>query len=251
MGKLGSGLGTYDTISRLYRTDKETDRVFKHAENQYFQSLVEAGSFGLVVYLFAWWLAFYSAYFLLKLGQSPTTVSCGVAGVFVLWSQAVASFFDFGFYIPANTLAMGCTIGVVSCYAHSMAYRLKQKSFLRFQFPNRFVQLILVGLFAFCTVVTLDLNRKSRIEALKLPPVLEPDTLSYAEVDERIKDLSKLATSSQSLKAMNELGRLGVHRARLEMYDWFCEQTPAAALGKEMQQRTCLLYTSPSPRDRG
>ena len=220
MGKLGSGLGTYETISRLYNNEKE-DSVFRFAENQYYQALVEAGWLGLTVYLLAWALAFHYAYFLLKIGQSPSTVGVGLCGVFLLWSQAVASFLDFGFYIPANTLAMASIVGVLAYYAHSMAYRLKQKSFLRFQFPNSFVQVTLIVLFASCTAVSLDLNRKSSIEGLKSPRFLNYDNLDYATVDQKIKSLTDLAAKSPSVLAMNELGRLGVHRARLELFDLY------------------------------
>ena len=237
MGKLGSGLGTYEVVSRLYRTDKETDRVFKYAENQYFQALIEAGWFGLIVYLLAWALAFYCSYFLLKIGQSPATVTAGVVGVFVFWSQAAASFLDFGFYIPANALAMGCITGAVSYYAHSMAYRLKQKSFLRFQFPNTLVQAVLVVLFALTTVVTLDLNRKSRIEAIKSPRMLEQDTLTFDQVNERIHELSQLAATSQSFRAMNELGRLAIYRARLELFDQYKDEFPSAVLDQDQRKR--------------
>lgn len=238
MGKLGSGLGTYESISRLYRTNKETDRVYKFAENQYFQSLVEAGWLGLIIYLLAWAFSFHCAYFLLKIGQSPATVTAGVVGVFVLWAQAVASFFDFGFYIPANTIAMGCLMGVVSYYAHSMAYRLKQKSFLRFHFPNTTVQVLLVILFAFSTVVTLDLNRKSRIESLRSPRILNHDTMTYEQVDQKIRQLSPLASNSKSYEAMNELGRLGIHRARLELFDFFKAGRPSAVVDAAELQRT-------------
>lgn len=220
MGKFGSGLGAYDTVSRLYRTDKE-ERIFSHAENNYLQSLVDAGWIGFVVYIFAWLFAFYYAYFLLRIGHSPVTVSSGLAGVFLLWGQAFASFLDFGLYIPANVVGMSCIMGVIAYYAHSMAYRLKQKSFLRFQFPNAIVQVVLVVTFAGLTIVGMDLNRKSRIAALKSPNVPSPENLSHAEVDHKIAALRKLASSTTSIEAVNELGKLGVQRTRLEMNELY------------------------------
>ncbi len=220
MGRLGSGLGTYENVSRLYRTDKEMS-VFKYAENQYYQSLVEAGWIGLFVYLSAWGIGFYYAYFLLKIGQSPATVGAGLTGVFLLWGQAVASFLDFGLYIPANTLAMACTVGVVAYFAHSMAYRLKQETMLRFQFPNSFVQILLIVLFASCTAVCLDLNRKSRVENLKSHRILKRNDPGYEEVKEKINEITKLANQSPTTMSVNELGRLYIQRARLELYDFF------------------------------
>ena len=235
MGKLGSGLGTYGNIARLYRTTKEV-RVFKYAENQFVQSLIEAGWFGLIVYVLAWCLGFYYSYFLLKIGQSPATVSAGLAGVFLLWAQLVASCFDFGFYIPANTLAMSCVTGVIAYYAHSMAYRLKQKSFLRFQVPNSLVQVLLIALFASCTAVCLDLNRKSRIDALKSPRIMKLNQPAYEEVERKINELTVLANETPSAFALNELGRLYVQRARLELFDFFKADAPAVLTDVDQEQ---------------
>ena len=218
MGKLGSGLGTYEIVSRLYRTNKE-ENVFEYAENQYFQALIEAGWPGLLVYLCAWGLAFHYVYFLLKIGQSPATVGVGLVGVFLLWSQAIASFLDFGFYIPANTIAMSAVMGVIAYFAHSMAYRLKKTTFLRFHFPNSFVQVLLVVVFAACTLVCMDLNRRSRIEGLRAPLVLTHNNPDHELTTKRIKSLTPLAVNSRSVRASNELGRLFVHRAMLELLE--------------------------------
>ena len=218
MGKLGSGLGTYGIVSRLYRTNKE-ENVYEYAENQYFQTLIEAGWPGLLIYLCAWALAFHYVYFLLKIGQSPATVGIGIVGVFLLWAQAVASFLDFGFYIAANTLAMSAVIGVIAYFAHSMAYRLKQTTFLRFHFPNSVVQVLLVIVFAACTLVCMDLNRRSRIEGLRAPLVLTYQNPDYESTTKRIKTLTPLAGNSRSVRASNELGRLFIHRTMLELLE--------------------------------
>ncbi|MEM9410537.1 MAG: O-antigen ligase family protein [Planctomycetota bacterium] len=236
MGYLGSGLGSYDEISRLYRTDKEV-RIFKHAENQFVQTLVETGWWGLAVLGLTWILAFHYSYFLINIGQSASTVAAGTAGVFLLWSQLLAACFDFGLYVPANMLAMACTMGVVSYYAHSMAYRLKQKSFLRFQFDNSIAQVLLVIVFASTTLVALDLNRKGRIESLKSPVVLDQNNLRYKEVDTKIQALKTLVDDSPSIVGLNELGRLGIHRARLELFEFFKSEQGVAETNDELLKR--------------
>jgi tetratricopeptide (TPR) repeat protein/O-antigen ligase len=218
MGPLGAGLGSYETVSRLYRTDKELT-VFSHAENQFVQAVVEAGWPGLVSFLLAWGIVFYYSYFLLKIGQSPVTVSAGVAGVFLLWSQLTASFLDFGFYIPANMLTLASLVGVIAYFAHSMAYRLREKSLLRFQFSNRLVQAVLVTVFAGCTLVSVDLNRKSNIQRLRTPRELILGQMTLEQVDNRIGDFRRLVESSPSAFAANELGKLVIHRARLQLYE--------------------------------
>ena len=109
-GLLGAGLGTFHGVHRSYREDSEY-AVFHYAENQYFQGLVEAGWPGLLIYLTAWILVFQSASLLLRRGQSPTSIGVGLMGMYLIASQALASFLDFGFYIPANTLGLAVMFG--------------------------------------------------------------------------------------------------------------------------------------------
>ena len=92
MGLLGSGLGSYEKVHRLYRSDEET-KLFVYAENQYFQALIEGGWMTLAIYLVAWLLCFRYAGLLLYRGSSPPTIAIGVLAIFLLSSQAVASFF--------------------------------------------------------------------------------------------------------------------------------------------------------------
>ena len=139
MGWFGSGLGSYGSVHRLYRTNVE-NAVFEYAENQYFQSLVEGGWFCLTIYVMAWLMAVYYALFLLKRSQSPATVSVGLAGVFLLSSQAVASTFDYGFYMPSNMIGMAAVVGLFAYHSHSIARRLKGHSWLRYEVSNSVVQ---------------------------------------------------------------------------------------------------------------
>ena len=118
-GLLGSGLGTYRGVHRSYRESPE-NVVFHYAENQYFQGLVEAGWPGFIIYLTAWILAFQSAVLLLNRGQSPTSIGVGLMGMYLITSQAVASALDFGFYIPANTLALAVTFGFLFYHAQAL-----------------------------------------------------------------------------------------------------------------------------------
>ena len=151
-GILGSGLGTYRGVHRSYSQIPEIV-VFHYAENQFFQGLVEAGWVGLFIFLSAWGLAYKSADLLLKRGQSPTSIAVGLMGVFLISSQAVASFFDFGFYIPANTLGLSVVLGFLGFHAQSLGGRLKKGSWLRLQVPNVAISTIVLVLFgAICLV---------------------------------------------------------------------------------------------------
>lgn len=215
MGWLGSGLGSYASVHRLYRTNVETS-VFEFAENQYFQALVEGGWLVLFVYLLAWIIAIYYATFLLKRSQSPATVSVGLTGVFLLATQAVASTFDYGFYMPANMLGMAVIVGLFAYHAHSMAHRLKGNSWLGYEVPNSVVQTLLVIVFGGLTMACMDLSYTSQVTRLTPTRVLDYSTLDLDATTDKIVSVNKIVDRSPSVKALNQLGQLWVHRARLE-----------------------------------
>ena len=97
-GLLGSGVGAYDEVHRIYNSG-HTQAVFRFAENQFFQGLIELGWPGLILLLSSWGLVLYYSLFLLFKGSSPSSVGIGVASLFVTVSVAVASIFDYGLYM--------------------------------------------------------------------------------------------------------------------------------------------------------
>ncbi|MCH5376490.1 MAG: O-antigen ligase family protein, partial [Planctomycetes bacterium] len=125
---LGSGLGTYRYVYRLYQENPDQP-WFYHAENQYLEALVEGGIVGLSLMLAMIVLMALACRRLLR--QSPTSVAyaVGVAGLFALTSQAIASFFDFGLYLPANTLLFALLCGVVAgCAANLKTQQIHFRS---------------------------------------------------------------------------------------------------------------------------
>lgn len=108
---LGNGLGTYAFTYPKFQTG-HFNRWFKHAENQYFETLVELGFFGLGVLLLAIGITIYASLQLLKKPDS-TTRAVGAVGLFAVISQTIAGALDFGLYQPANTVLMATLIGVV------------------------------------------------------------------------------------------------------------------------------------------
>ena len=217
MGLLGSGMGSYYAVHRLYRNDLE-DRIFVHAENQYYQTLVEMGWPGLIIYLAAWALAIYCVLLLLFRGKTPSTVAAGVTGMFVLGSQAVASFFDFGLYIPANMLAAAAVMGVVCYQAHSMPKRRKIKSWIGWRLPNFAVSLVLVVLFGAATAVSLDLYRRWVTQSIvRQPYVVDrwglPDE---QDLNDRITRLAGVMRRSPSVKGANHLANLWLEKSKVD-----------------------------------
>ena len=112
---LGSGLGTYRYVYRLYE-EQPSQSWFYHAENQYLEALVEGGIPGLLLMWAAVLLVTINCRHLVA-AEQPAAFACGVAGAFVLISQAVHALFDFGLYMPANMAALALVCGSVCGFA--------------------------------------------------------------------------------------------------------------------------------------
>ncbi|MDA8563016.1 O-antigen ligase family protein [Mariniblastus sp.] len=220
MGWFGSGLGSYSSVHRLYRSGKE-NVIYEYAENQFFQGLVEAGWPGLILFCLAWWLLYrYSSQCLFK-GVSPSTIAVGVTGVFLVSSQIPASIVDFGLYMPANAILLATLTGFIAFHAHSFSGRLKRASWLRFQAPNSLVQAALLIVFAIGVICLLQFHRDAR--QANAMDVRYEDLLDRKQdlerTDRMIKNVTEVSKNAPSSKAMNYLGRLWVHRARLQFFE--------------------------------
>ncbi len=224
MGLLGSGLGSYEHVHRLYRTGPE-NALFVYAENQYFQSLVEAGWPGLLLFLLAWLLAYKYASLALFRGNSSTTIGVGTMGVFVVFSQAVVSCFDFGLYIPSNMLLFAVLIGFLAYHSHALAGRLKKQSWLRFLVPNYLVQVIILVLFAGGTMVAMDLFRRSALDRLMIPRSVQLNrfNMDLKQADARIAAITARIQRTPTVEALNYAGELWMHRSRLAMFQSLTE----------------------------
>jgi Flp pilus assembly protein TadD len=243
MGWLGSGLGSYGSLHRLYRNDSET-RVFEYAENQFFQGLVEAGWLGLILFCLMWWLLFYYSSLCLSKGSSPSTIAVGVTGIFLVTSQVPASIVDFGLYMPANAVLLATLTGFVAYHAHSLTGRLKRLMWLRFEAPNALVQVVLLTVFAIGFLCLLQLHRHVRQDSameVRYRVLLDRD-LDLASTDRLIKNVTEASKNAPSSKAMNYLGRLWIHRARLQFFESIKEDTDfkAAMVLKTDEEREII-----------
>ncbi|MEM7454033.1 MAG: O-antigen ligase family protein [Planctomycetota bacterium] len=237
MGWLGSGLGSYEYVHRIYRQSAELG-IFKYAENQYFQALVEGGWAALTVYLLAWLICLNYSLLLLFRGTSAGTVGTGVLAVFLLSSQAVASFFDFGFYIPANMLLMAVMTGAIAYQAHALGGRLKKGSWLKFQLPNYFIQVVLLLVFAGVTFAAIDFYRRWDLDQ-QMAVNLERagyDALSLEETEEKITNITALTNRTNSIKGVNYLAELWLHRSRIQYWQELKGVQSLDALSEEDRQ---------------
>lgn len=217
MGLLGSGLGSYEHVHRLYRTTHETT-IFTFAESQYFQTLVEMGWLGLALLVVCWALVYYYSVFSLWRGRSPTTIAVSTMGVFLCISIMVASALDFGLYQSANMIAMAVVTGTLAYNAHALAGRLKEKSWLRFQFPNSFAQVVGLILFSGVFVAGLEIHNRARIDSKReVSPRHFTATRPDLPTTERlISELWPLVKRAPVSRGLNYLSLLYVHRMRLQ-----------------------------------
>lgn len=241
-GLLGSGVGAYDEVHRIYNSG-HTQFVFRYAENQFYQALVELGWPGLILLLSTWALTLYYSLFMLFKGVSPSTVGIGVASLFTTVGVAAASVFDFGLYIPANMLLMALFCGFVSYHAQSLSSRLKKRSWLSLETPNGFAQLVLLVVFALMAMFALDYYRKWRIQSVvrgEFPArTFAFDSPSLLEVDEVINELKPLVETTRSSEGVDYMARIFIHRMRLQLLDKLTEDNQVDERA-QLWQRTSL-----------
>ena len=221
-GLLGSGLGAYDEVHRIYNSG-HTQVVFRFAENQFYQGLVELGWPGFILLLSSWGLMVYYSLFLLFKGSSPSTVGIGVASLYVTVSVAVASIFDYGLYMPANMLLMSLFCGFVAYHAHSLSSRLKKRNWLRFESPNGAAQLLLLVVFAALAMFALDHYRKWQVQNIVRGEFsvrsFTHDHPTLAETDELVEQLKPIVEQTRYGEGVDYMARLLIHRCRLQLLE--------------------------------
>ncbi len=217
---MGSGVGSYHNVHRLYRVDSENN-IFYFAENQYFQTLVEAGWCGLLLLFSAIGILAVCVRFLGSFGSSAKTQSLCVTGIFLLVSQTITSIFDFGHFIAANTIAMALVSGMLVGQAHSLAGRIKKPTSLRYTLPSRFAIVLLLLIFSagiFCGLSTLQYAKTEHCVG-KSPSRETPSTTSLETIDQRIDLLKARVNVHPDSDACQRLGELYILRYRLMLFD--------------------------------
>lgn len=237
VGLFGSGLGTYPAINRMYGEQREIG-ITEYAENQFVQSLVDGGWPALTLVILGVLLTAYSALFLLFRGFSPATLATGGGGTFLVASQAVAGTFDFGWYIPANSLLGAALVGIVGYQSHYLAHRLKQVTALRLHLPRWFSNFASLAAFALCVLVCVDLYSVARVDALWIsqPAELSPESMPLTQTDEQIERYLAIK-SRRTATWFNKLGQLYLHRARLGYFELLCSATPLETLSEEKRKQ--------------
>ena len=221
-GFFGSGIGAYDEVHRIYNKGR-FQVVFRYAENQFYQALVELGWAGFSLLVASWALAFYYGIFLLFKGNSHSSVAVGVATVFVTTGVGAASVFDFGLYLPANMLLMSLFCGFAAYHAQSLSSRLKKRTWISLETPNSIAQVILLITFAALAMFALDFYRKWQVQTVTRGEFpyrkFAFDCPTLEETDQLIERLQPKIESTRYGEGVDYMARLLIHRCRLQALD--------------------------------
>ncbi len=234
---MGSGLGTYRYIYKLYE-QRGSESWFYHAENQYLEALVEAGSLGLMLMLATLTLVAIACWRLLSLPSNSVAYAAGIGGLFVLASQCVHAGFDFGLYMPANMALLAILTGALS----GAAVRLSRQR--RNSQPRTRIQ-TLCGLprlhaLPVCLAALLagavwlggqEIHDGAEVESALQSSRFEPrpDGVSAAELDQSLDRLAvAAATQPGNSEALERMGQLWVLRYRLQILPELQQRFPDA-----------------------
>ena len=230
-GLFGSGVGAYDEVHRIYNRGR-IQVVFRYAENQFYQALVELGWPGFALLMAAWSLSLYYSLFLLFKGVSPITIGIGVASLFVTVGVSIASIFDFGLYIPANMFLMSLFCGFVAYHAQSLSSRLKKRNWLCLETPNGVAQFLLLIIFAALAMFALDFYRKWQIQSVVRGDfpyrTFTLDKPNLEETEDLVAKLKPMVERTRYSEGVDYMARLMIHRSRLQLLDVLMDENSFA-----------------------
>lgn len=197
---LGSGLGTFRYVYREYQTFEDLIWCY-HAENVYVELLITIGLPAVCMLLgMAAYFLVVAIWFPTKSGN-PLNLAIGALGFFVIVSQAIANFFDFGLFIPSNGVATAVLMGALVGCARAKLKSEKDKELNHLWLPkliNRpLIALLIAGSMWNCFYL---FNAHFPEAAWKKSRSLTAESLSIEELTERIERLEQNAQKFSSLE---------------------------------------------------
>lgn len=242
---VGSGLNTYQHVHRPLRTTPEL-RIYAFAENVYFQTLIEGGAVGalLLVWLFGWSL--YQVSFLIRRARHPAMLAAGVLGSVAIGSQAVTAFFDFGLYIPSNTLTFAVLIGAIAGQTQHYARRHRDSSVVAAWGWGRLAPVVVLVLLGAGIVGALQYYRLGQTEdALLLAKTVreKEHSATSEEIDEVLQQLTTLARLGFEPNLHDALGQQWLQKYRKSELD----RIKTNLAGELTEKQTTELWNSTSP----
>ncbi len=251
MGWLGAGLGGYPGVHRIYSTLLETV-LFEHAENQFVQAIVDAGLPGIMLLLGAVFLGVWYALFLMYRASSGATVALGTMATMLVFGQVIASCFDFGWYVPANTVALSVLLGAIGFHAHALGGRLRRKTWFAWHFPHWLASSTAIVAFSAAVVSSVVFWRYWATDCRLIRDVesLAPARLDLAATEVHLDEIAGLARRSARAQDAAYLGGVCLRAARLKWYRKIAAGTLAPNLSAERRaeiEKNLWLATAPGP----
>lgn len=251
LGWLGAGLGGYPGVHRIYSTLRETV-VFEYAENQFVQAIVDAGVPGIALLLGAVFLGLWYALFLLYRASSGATVALGTMATMLVFGQVIASCFDFGWYMPANTVALSALLGAIGFHAHALGGRLRRKNWLAWHFPLWFARSTAIVAFSAAVIAALFFWRYWAVDSRVVRDVesLEPARMDLAATEAHLAAMADPTRESGRAQDATYLGGVCFRIARLKWHQKIAAATLAPNLSGERRaelEKSLWLATAPGP----
>ncbi len=109
----GSGFGTYQYANLLNDEFSKINQVFVRAENQYIEFFLDLGVWGLLLLLACLAVSIALCWRLIWQRHDDWLTALGSGLLIVILTQAVASLFDFGLCITANSLLLAVCCGIL------------------------------------------------------------------------------------------------------------------------------------------
>ena len=237
---LGSGLGTYRYVYGQYQQEPNPG-WFYHAENQCLEAVVEGGVLGLGLMLTMVALVGVACWRLLRHARDTRSFAFATAGIFAPTGQAIANFFDFGLYAPANMVLLALLCGALSGGAAELANRGWLSWLLALPRVRLLAPVVGVALLAATIFGCLEIRRVAAVETVlkEIRFTQSPTENSPQTVVQYIQQLAAAAEHRKDdAEAQYTLARLWISLYRLRAFEQLREAAPPDADGSSLWQVT-------------
>ncbi len=233
----GSGLGSYRYVFGPYET-RASGVWFQHAENQYLESLIEAGGIGLALVLAEIALLAGAVRVLLVRGRDTEAYAFGLAGTLALAGQALQAVFDFGISIPALTLGFALVCGAVCGRALDLLPPSRRRRWLALPQHRLLAPVLAASLLVLLGLGVGEAGASSAVEQVLQRTRFSQDRpgATAAQLDRAIRQLEPtLRRRGDDVEAWRRMADLKILRYRIELLPQMQAAHPAADPGELWQ----------------
>ena len=223
--RTGTGLGTYQLVNPVYLS-RNQGAWYQHAENQYLETLAEAGFPGLALFVIGLLLIVYASARSIRSDQEGRQLASGLCGLLSVTAMLTISLTDFSLSIGSIVLTFCVITGAV--YAPFSKSR-RVSIFILFA-NQRPVWRLLVGPVLLLTsgLAFYQIHSVAEVEVVvdAIPRPADLPTLETPECDEILSQLNTLGVRYPlQPEIFAAAGELRVYRYRRMMYDDILSQS--------------------------